>query len=203
MNKSCLLAVAALCLTACTSKELVVLLPEEDGKTGNLVVSSSSSSSRKKPVELSEAYAAARTGGGLGSGLRQSALSADEVDARFAEVMGALPAGPVQFVIYFETDVSALSPRAMSTIMDVRKIIQDREAAELEVVGHTDTIGSLDDNDALSIARASAAREVLVNELDIPSNMVTVSGRGERELAEETPDNTASSLNRRVELRIR
>ena len=72
----------------------------------------------------------------------------------------------------------------------------------MQVVGHTDTLGSGSDNDALSRDRATEISGVLV-ERGLPSHMVSAVGRGERELLVETEDGISNPLNRRVEVLVR
>jgi len=70
------------------------------------------------------------------------------------------------------------------------------------VIGHTDTVGSLDYNDRLSHARAERLREMLVG-LGIPAGRIQAAGRGKRELLVPTEDNFSEARNRRVEISVR
>jgi OmpA-OmpF porin, OOP family len=77
-----------------------------------------------------------------------------------------------------------------------------RPGAEVQITGHTDTVGSGSDNDALSLKRAQEIREALaVQGLNL--TITRAVGRGERELLAPTPDNTAEPRNRRVEIIVR
>lgn len=186
---------------ACTKREVVVLLPESDGTVGNLTVTEERAGGGQ--VELSEPFAAARVGGALGSGAREGSLSLEQIEERFGEVTGILPDDVERFVIYFETGQSSLSQDDIAVLQELRESIDLRPAAEIEVVGHTDTVGNGALNDQLSIERAISAREALVGQLGIASDRITASGRGERQLAVETADDTPNTQNRRVELRLR
>jgi outer membrane protein OmpA-like peptidoglycan-associated protein len=77
-----------------------------------------------------------------------------------------------------------------------------RSGAEVQITGHTDTVGSEGDNDTLSLKRAREIRETLIAEGLSPTISRAV-GRGERELLVATPDNTAEPRNRRVEITVR
>lgn len=196
------LAIAGLlAIGGCAKREIVVLLPESDGSVGSLSVADAAR--EVNSVKLNQAFAAARLGGALGAGLRDGNLTPDEVDARFGEVTGILPEEPDSFILYFDTGQTTLSAENLALLDDVRQAIAARPAAEMEVVGHTDTVGDGALNDQLSIKRAEAATTVLVGQLGIDADKVTASGRGERQLAEPTPDDTANASNRRVELRVR
>ncbi len=72
----------------------------------------------------------------------------------------------------------------------------DEVAVSLYITGHTDTVGSLKDNDKLSLNRAhSIATWFRSHGLTIPTYF---RGAGERDLAVQTPDNTDEERNRRV-----
>jgi len=70
------------------------------------------------------------------------------------------------------------------------------------VIGHTDTVGSLDFNDKLSRARADRMRELLI-ERGLPGERIQAAGRGKRELLVPTEDNVSEPKNRRVEINVR
>jgi outer membrane protein OmpA-like peptidoglycan-associated protein len=70
------------------------------------------------------------------------------------------------------------------------------------VVGHTDRVGSLTYNDALSLRRAERVRTGFV-QMGIPREQISVAGRGEREPIVPTEDEVAEPRNRRVEITVR
>ena len=70
------------------------------------------------------------------------------------------------------------------------------------VIGHTDRVGTLTRNDALSLQRAARMRDELVKAGVDPAK-IRVEGRGEREPLVPTPDEVAEPRNRRVEINIR
>jgi outer membrane protein OmpA-like peptidoglycan-associated protein len=80
--------------------------------------------------------------------------------------------------------------------------IASRSGPEVEVIGHTDTVGSVEDNDTLSTRRAEEVSNWLVSQGFDPTIM-SASGRGERELKEPSMDNVSSAANRRVEVIVR
>jgi outer membrane protein OmpA-like peptidoglycan-associated protein len=84
----------------------------------------------------------------------------------------------------------------------LRAEIARRPGAEVDVTGHTDTVGSEEDNDSLSLKRAKEVLGILASE-GINSSLMTAVGRGERELREPTADNVDSAFNRRVEVIVR
>ena len=70
------------------------------------------------------------------------------------------------------------------------------------MIGHTDRVGSVEDNDRLSIQRAESVRDQLVK-AGIAASMISIAGRGEREPAQATADGVAEPANRRVEISVR
>jgi len=69
----------------------------------------------------------------------------------------------------------------------------------VRVDGHTDTVGSAEDNRALSLRRAEAVAAALVRE-GVPWRDIQVNGHGETLLARPTADETPEPLNRRVNI---
>ena len=88
------------------------------------------------------------------------------------------------------------------TLDAIRKEVAARPGAVVDVVGHTDTVGSEQDNDVLSQQRAAEVVRALVAE-GFPQDLLSAVGRGERELLVKTGDNIANEENRRVEVVVR
>ena len=80
--------------------------------------------------------------------------------------------------------------------------LKRRAVPDIVVIGHTDTIGALEWNDKLSLARAERVREALIAQ-GLPATRITAAGRGEREPLVTTADNVAEPRNRRVEVNVR
>ncbi len=83
-------------------------------------------------------------------------------------------------------------------LQDIKDKIEkfDKVAVKLYITGHTDTVGSMADNDKLSMNRAKAiAGWFAKHGLKIP---IYYRGVGERALFEHTPDNTENQANRRA-----
>jgi outer membrane protein OmpA-like peptidoglycan-associated protein len=85
---------------------------------------------------------------------------------------------------------------------EIRSEIARRSGAEVQVTGHTDTVGSAADNDALSQKRAEEILNLLASK-GFDRSIMSAVGRGERELKVPTADNVESPANRRVEVIVR
>jgi outer membrane protein OmpA-like peptidoglycan-associated protein len=73
---------------------------------------------------------------------------------------------------------------------------------DVQVIGHTDAVGSNAVNDPLSRQRADVVRSGLVAR-GVPADRIVASGRGKREPAVPTADGVAEPRNRRVEILVR
>lgn len=194
MIKPGLLLLLAGLLGGCVS-DRVVLLPSPDGAETALAV-------RNQAGErvLDRPYAATNTQA-LAASFDFHA-SPDYIEKRYAAVLQALPRGPVSHVLYFEPGSDRLTPLSLAELPALRQQAASWQASEITVIGHTDRVGSLAANDALSAKRAEAVRELLIGE-GIPAEKLEVAGRGEREPLVPTADEVDEPRNRRVEINVR
>ncbi len=201
-----LLASAVLALLACAEVKVappppppvtdrIVLLPEANGKPSAIEVSTSAG----QRLRLDQPYAAAQLQGGA---LQPSVTDAAAVQTRYGALLAQQPARPQSFVLPFEANATRLSPAAEPVLAEVRAMLATLPAAEMIVTGHTDSVGSIESNDRVSLARAGAVRDLLVK-AGVDAAMITVVGRGKRELLVPTADGVAEARNRRVEIKIR
>lgn len=184
-------------LSGCAAKNnLVVVLPDADGHVGAVVVRDESGER-----VLDQAYAAA--GGRSGAGpLKSVDVDQQEVATIFETALSARPIPPKSFTLYFISDSDQLADESIADFEEVFAEVARRPAAEVVVTGHTDTYAPEEYNDRLSLRRAKAVRERLV-ERGIPADSVFAAGRGERELLVPTDDETREAKNRRVEVTVR
>ena len=73
---------------------------------------------------------------------------------------------------------------------------------DIDIIGHTDSVGDEDYNQQLSGRRASAMRDFLVTERKVDSNIIDVSGMGESSPVADNATAEGRALNRRVEVRV-
>lgn len=189
-------AASAVLLTGCATSSLV-LLPDDEGHQGAVAVLEADG----KPVDTVIDEGNTRTKLGSASA-RARPLGDRGLKDREAELIGGLPPAARSFTLYFDQGTTTLSPQSQSVLAEVRQELASRSGAEIEVTGHTDTVGSDDDNDKLSQARAEEVLSWLVTQGFDRETMSAV-GRGEREPKQATGDNVASDANRRVEIIVR
>jgi OmpA-OmpF porin, OOP family len=153
-----------------------------------------------REVVLTTAYAKAETG--AGGRLDPGQATPDEVRAIFADALAVEPPRPVTFILYFIESTDQFTPESQALVDQVLLAIASRPAPELTVAGHTDTLGSAQYNDALSLRRAERVRVLLIARGIAPDSIRAV-GRGMRELRVPTAAGVAEPRNRRVEITVR
>lgn len=199
MFKYTVLLCAALLAAACAEprlgKSLVVVLPDENGKVGAVEFDDG-----KNKVLLNQALAAAKV---TTSGkVEPVAVSQKDVDDIFKPALASLPQIPRRFRLYFKGDSALLTDESRKDFDEVFSDIASRSAYEVEVTGHTDRVGDTTYNEELSLRRAKAIRDKLV-ERGIKAELIFVYGRGEWDPLVKTLDNRHEPLNRRVEIMVR
>jgi outer membrane protein OmpA-like peptidoglycan-associated protein len=175
--------------------DLVVLLPDQDGKTGALSVTHGNT---ERVLDTPYAAARIKEEGRLETGTSTPA----EVNRAFGEALAAQPPRPVSFLLYFLEGKDALTPESQQVVQQIFAEIARRPAPEIVIIGHTDRVGTMSDNDKLSLQRARKVRDDLIK-LGIPADQIQVAGRGEREPLVPTEDEVPEPRNRRVEISVR
>jgi outer membrane protein OmpA-like peptidoglycan-associated protein len=177
------------------SQDLVVLLPDKDGKVGTLVVQN-----QKGSAVLNTAYATARTAPD-GSVARGTA-SQSEIKEAFGGALSAQPPRPISFTLYFESGSDEITAQSKQEVKRILAEMARREAPDITVIGHTDLVGSDPTNDALSLQRAGRVKSMLIG-MGVPAERILIAGRGRREPLIPTADGVIEPRNRRVEISVR
>lgn len=197
------LCAAALIAGGCTTpppaappppQSYVVLLPNADGTSGAVTVQGA-----KGEVVLD------RPGHGVnldGAAAEPYAVEEVRIQRDFSAAMAAQPAPPVSFVLHYELGTTQLMIDSKAVIPRLLEAVRSRPAAEISVIGHTDTVGADDWNEKLGMERAQSVAE-MIQKAGLTAQSVTVASHGERNLLVPTPDNTPESRNRRVEITVR
>ena len=103
-------------------------------------------------------------------------------------------------IIYFDFDEAVLSNVSINTLKNFIKK-HNTEITKYIIVGHTDTRGTKEYNNKLSLKRAITIKDNLINQ-GINDENITLLGKGEELLAVPTPDEVAHPANRRAEIKI-
>jgi outer membrane protein OmpA-like peptidoglycan-associated protein len=137
-----------------------------------------------------------------GESVEQSSMNAEEVRERYAGVIAAQPRKPRTFTLFFVFDSDELTDESKTAFEQVRAEVASWPGAEVVITGHTDRVGTVEYNDALSLKRAAMVAKRLAA-AGVPAEWISVAGRGEREPIVPTRDEAAEPRNRRVELKVR
>lgn len=180
-------------------KVSVVLLPQTDA-SGNPIQTAVSVTSGAQAVQLDQPFALAESD--PRGQLSQRVSNADEVQARYGDVLKIQPPSPEVVVLRFLPGKSQLTPESEQQLPDLVQRANARAGGEIIVVGHTDRVGSREANDALSLQRAQAIVNLL-KARGFSEDLMSAIGRGEREPAIPTEDEVAEPRNRRAEVIIR
>jgi outer membrane protein OmpA-like peptidoglycan-associated protein len=200
--RAALLAFCAVLLGACAgdppkpgSIDLVIVVPDSEGRTGTVVVTSAQGT-----TTLDRPFAAARVE--EGGRAAPHAVSQPQIEKVFGATLAAQPMRPVSLLLYFEEGTDEYTPESKKAFDSVFAEVARRPAAEIDVIGHTDRVGRVEVNDVLSLKRAERVRRDFIERGILP-HAITVAGRGERETIIPTPDEVSEPRNRRVEINVR
>ena len=103
---------------------------------------------------------------------------------------------PTQFVIFFGFNKCNITSEADSVLAEAASTAKSMGSASVEIVGHTDTVGSAKYNKKLSECRAHAAEENLERK-GVPGGAIHTSGVGKSDLLIQTGDGVKGPQNRR------
>lgn len=101
--------------------------------------------------------------------------------------------------ILFDTGKSELKAESASAVAEIAKLLKADPGLRVYVVGHTDTVGNLDANLALSKARAEAVVQALVRD-GVAAARLRSFGNGPFAPVASNASDEGKSRNRRVEL---
>lgn len=192
-----LVAAVATMLAAC-AQDRVVLLANDDGTSSGAVAVLDPESGEARAV-VSDANSETLIGSGP---LATASLQPDEIAAVYGALLEGLPRPPADFTVYFEEGTTTITAESRSRLQDLLDEVAARPGAEVQVTGHTDRVGKVADNDALSVRRAEEVAAQLID-VGLDAGLVRIAGRGEREPVVETEDEVDEPRNRRVVVTVR
>lgn len=181
-------------LAGCPRQALFVVLPNQDGGSGAITVDDG-----KTVTTLDQPYAAAESRAGSSHPVEESK---GNIGVIFRRAIAAQPILPRHFRLYFILGSDQLTDESAVAYCAVLGDIGKRTVYQVEVVGHTDTLGDLRSNQALSLHRAAAIRDLLVRDRVSPA-AITIAGRGKLDLIVATADQVAEPQNRCVVITVR
>ncbi len=190
-----LLLLSAACATPPT-RDVIVLLPDDQGKTGAIVVSSAGVERRlDRPGQTVSVESGAPPG-------EPFVMGDPEVIASVGPALEALPKPPARFILYFYHDSAVLTRESEAQLLVVLRTIRERSPVDISVVGHTDTMGEKDYNAHLSMTRAKTVAAILA-ENGVDASILDITSHGKNNPLVPTGDQVSEPRNRRVEVTVR
>jgi outer membrane protein OmpA-like peptidoglycan-associated protein len=187
-----------LLLASCArDRNVVVLLPDSDGKTGSIVVSNQAGSqliSKQKQATVISSSTTAPS--------PPAPMNDETIQKNFGQALSVLPSPPIHFILYFKTDTTELTDESRRLLAKVLPATVERKSTDVSVVGHTDRVGSREYNYNLGLERALLIKKMLVN-LGIEKALIEVTSHGEDNPLVKTADEVSEPRNRRVEVVVR
>jgi len=186
----------ALLLLACAAPTTrVILLPESGGRASAVEVRSASGTQLvSQPYQTAEVKKDGQVVLGTIDPVR--------VIERYGGMLVQLPSADEQFLLYFETGGIQLTAQSQTLLPTILEHAHARMGGEIIVVGHTDRVGAMEANDALSLQRARTIRDLLIGG-GFKADLIEAVGRGERSPLVSTEDEVPEPKNRRAEILIR
>jgi outer membrane protein OmpA-like peptidoglycan-associated protein len=132
-------------------------------------------------------------------------LNTDDALAMLNEALAACKGVSGDFVVYFNFARSDLTAAGREVIEQVVAALKGYTAPLVSIVGHTDTVGSLEYNQGLSERRANTVRNAILARTraeGMPEPQITTAGRSWTELAVPTGPNVREARNRRATIAI-
>jgi outer membrane protein OmpA-like peptidoglycan-associated protein len=181
-------------------RDLIVLLPDPNGKGGVITVTTQGGSQiLDKP-----GYAI------VVEDLNQPPVTPQPLEEKaitevFEPALSMLPDPASRYILiilYFERDSTKLIHESKDLLAEILRTIKRRQSNEVYVVGHTDLVGKEAYNAELSKRRANYVRDLLVSR-GIKPNSLFVSFYGKARPLVPTLDEVPEPRNRRVEVIVR
>jgi len=119
-----------------------------------------------------------------------------------APMAAPAPAPARSYLVFFDWDKATLTPRAQQIISEAAANSTKVKYTQIQVNGYTDTSGTPQYNQGLSIRRAQAVAAELVKD-GVPKGAIAIQGFGETHLLVPTGPGVREPQNRRVEIIIR
>ena len=149
---------------------------------------------------------------GAAVGGAAGAIIGDQMDRQARELKQNVPGATVERVgegiqvtfasgLLYDFDSDAVKPTARANLQALAQSLDKYPGSDLLLLGHTDSVGTEDYNQRLSVRRADAAAEYLVGQ-GVDRSRIATGGLGEEEPIAPNEDAAGRARNRRVEVAI-
>ncbi|MGB9731497.1 MULTISPECIES: OmpA family protein [Calditerrivibrio] len=174
----------------------ICLLADDDGKIGKVIVKNETT---EKLIDK-EKYLIEIKDNKIADPIK---IDEKEFEKRFGNLLKAEAQRPKTFILYFETGSDKLTEESSNMIKEIINEIKNRENPELEIIGHTDSVGEKEANYMLGLKRAESVKNILTSQGVETGMEIELSSLGEDNPLIQTPDETPEPKNRRVEVIVK
>ena len=133
---------------------------------------------------------------------QRSAVAADSLEAELADLKAQKTERGLVLIlgdVMFDTAQSTLKTGAYDTLDRLASSLRDHPGRSVVIEGHTDNVGSEDNNQMLSERRARSVQSAL-QQRGVNGDQISVVGRGESAPIDSNESESGRRQNRRVEL---
>jgi len=122
--------------------------------------------------------------------------------ARFlGDPSAAVPKNFVFDHLNFQTASTQLTPESVGTVNDLAQVLKAYPKAQVQLVGHTDSTGTAETNQTLSLDRANAVKSLLVAQ-GVAADRISTTGSGQDRPVASNDTEEGRARNRRLELNV-
>jgi len=126
-----------------------------------------------------------------------------ELKKKFAMLYENMPRKPRSYIVFFKPNSIELTEKSKRTLQQAIKEIRDSSPCIVDIIGHTNTIGSFQLNSKLSINRADYIKHLILQHKNIKITKLCIKGDREDKIFVKTLHNISKPKNRSVEIFIR
>jgi len=183
--------------TCCPKQQSTVLLVNNDRKENSILVQN-----QKESLTLNKPLATVEMTSPEKLPTQVRIMSQTEFDLRFGTLNNMLPNAPKKFRLFFQAQNASLTDESTAQIPIIISEIYQNIPCVVDVIGHTDTIGSKRYNFKVGLKRAKMVAKLLEAQ-GIDRKNLNLKSYGEENLLIQTPDNVPEAQNRHVEILIK
>lgn len=126
----------------------------------------------------------------------------EEIQKRFDKALSASPKKAISYRLYFKSTVMKLTEESKKTLSTAIKMMNERRPCIVDIIGHTDTVGTSKNNIKMSLIRATYVKK-LIDRAGVKVKSLAIKGYGEEDLFVLTANNVSEAKNRNVEIFIK
>ena len=101
----------------------------------------------------------------------------------------------------FQTASTQLTPESVGTVNDLAQVLKAYPNAQVQLVGHTDSTGTAETNQTLSLDRANAVKSLLTTQ-GVAADRISTAGSGQDRPLASNDTEEGRARNRRLELNV-